>query len=175
MLAWTLLCPPNALACSDCPVPAGLLNVEDPEAVQALVQRAAAEINACLQPGGDVRRARLLLRFCVALVATNVLHAASVLAALRSLVDTALAAAEASECCRFIAIQAARAAAMAAGGAAAAAACDWLGWAGQNLHACPPLLNQRASLFLSCSYSQAPPAMTAAPGSRMPITLCTWR
>ena len=81
------------------PRPAGLLNVEDPEAVQALVQRAAAEITACLQLGGDVRRARLLLRFCVALVATNVLHAASVLAALRSLVDTALAAAEASEWC----------------------------------------------------------------------------
>ena len=91
--------PSNALACPDCPAPAGLLNVEDPEAVQALVQRAAAEINACLQLGGDVRRARLLLRFCVALVATNVLHAASVLAALRSLVDTALAAAEASEWC----------------------------------------------------------------------------
>ena len=97
---WHDPCPPNVPPCPDCPAPAGLLNVEDPEAVQALVQRAAAELNACLQPGGDVRRARLLLRFCVALVATNVLHAASVLAALRSLVDTAVAAAEASECCR---------------------------------------------------------------------------
>lgn len=61
------------------------------------MQRAAAEINAGLQPGGDVRRARLLLRSAAALVVTNVLHAASVLAALRSLVDTAMACADASE------------------------------------------------------------------------------
>lgn len=77
--------------------PAGLLNVDDPELVRALVQRAAGELALCLQPGGDMRRARLLLRFAAALVVTNVLHAASVAAALRALVDTALAIADAGE------------------------------------------------------------------------------
>lgn len=75
----------------------GLLNVDDPELVRGLVQRAAGELTLCLQPGGDVRRARLLLRFAAALVVTNVLHAASVAAALRALVDTALAIADRGE------------------------------------------------------------------------------
>lgn len=63
-----------------------------------MAQRASAELAVCLQPGGDMRRARLLLRFAAALVVANVLHAASVLAAAQALVDAALAAAEASEC-----------------------------------------------------------------------------
>ena len=71
--------------------------MDDPELVRALVQRAAGELALCLQPGGDMRRARLLLRFAAALVVTNVLHAASVAAALRALVDTALAIADAGE------------------------------------------------------------------------------
>ena len=66
--------------------------------MQGLVQRASAEINLCLQPGGDVRRGRLLLRFCAALVVTNVVHAASLVAAVRRLVDTARSIADASEC-----------------------------------------------------------------------------
>ena len=71
--------------------------MDDPELVRGLVQRAAGELTLCLQPGGDVRRARLLLRFAAALVVTNVLHAASVAAALRALVDTALAIADRGE------------------------------------------------------------------------------
>ncbi|KAL4428043.1 hypothetical protein ABPG75_002132 [Micractinium tetrahymenae] len=77
---------------------AGLMNVDDPEAAAGLVARAGAELHAALQPGPgcDPRRARLLLRFCAALVPTNVLHAGSLVAALRALVDVAVAAAEAS-------------------------------------------------------------------------------
>lgn len=71
--------------------------MDEPELVAGLVQRASVELNICLQPGGDVRRARLLLRFAAALVATNVVHAVSLMAAVRSLVDTALGIAEASE------------------------------------------------------------------------------
>lgn len=77
------------------------MNVDDPEAAAGLVERAGAELAAALQPGPgcDPRRVRLLLRFCAALVPTNVLHAASLMATLRALVDTAVAVAEASECC----------------------------------------------------------------------------
>lgn len=71
--------------------------MDEPELVAGLVQRAGLEINMCMQPGGDMRRARLLLRFAASLVATNVVHAASMLATLRSLVDAALAVADASE------------------------------------------------------------------------------
>lgn len=74
----------------------GLLNVDEPELVAGLVQRAGLEINMCLQPGGDMRRARLLLRFAASLVATNVVHAASMLATLRTVVDAALGVADAS-------------------------------------------------------------------------------
>lgn len=86
-----LTCAPAA-----CRLP-GLVNVDEPELAAQIAARCAAQLNACLQPGGDVRRARLLLRFTAALAVTNVLHAASVLAAARSLVDAALAAAEAGE------------------------------------------------------------------------------
>jgi pyrroloquinoline quinone (PQQ) biosynthesis protein C len=75
----------------------GLLNVDEPDVVAGLVQRISAEFSACLQPAGDFRRARLLLRFAAALVPTNVVHAASMLAVLQSLVDTAVSIAEASE------------------------------------------------------------------------------
>jgi hypothetical protein len=71
--------------------------VDEPELVAGLVQRAGLETNMCLQPGGDMRRARLLLRFAASLVATNVVHAASMLATLRTVVDAALGVADASE------------------------------------------------------------------------------
>lgn len=82
--------------------------MDDPELVRGLVQRAAGELTLCLQPGGDMRRARLLLRFAAALVVTNVLHAASVVAALRALVDAAMALADSGEagvlCARHLAV-----------------------------------------------------------------------
>ena len=60
------------------------------------MQRGAAALNACLKSGTDLRRARLLLRFCAALVVTNVLHASSVLATLQQFVEAALALAQAN-------------------------------------------------------------------------------
>eukprot|EP00887_Chlorella_sp_A99_P001913 scaffold18.g1913.t1 len=73
----------------------GLLNLDEPALVAALVTRAGTEAAEGLAPCGDIRRARLLLRFLALLVAVNVTHASGVVAALRSLVDAAAALAAA--------------------------------------------------------------------------------
>ncbi|PSC75984.1 nuclear cap-binding subunit 1 [Micractinium conductrix] len=74
----------------------GLVNADEPELAAGLVAALGADLAAAFAPGGDARRARLLLRFASALVPVNVLHAASLLGALRGLVGTAQAMADAS-------------------------------------------------------------------------------
>lgn len=94
----------HALAGSGTPFPcrvtpcvAGLVNADEPELAAGLVAALGADLAAAFAPGGDARRARLLLRFASALVPVNVLHAASLLGALRGLVGTAQAMADASK------------------------------------------------------------------------------
>ncbi|CAL8461756.1 g1287 [Coccomyxa elongata] len=72
----------------------GLLNTDDQEFTASLIQLATEQFNQALA-AGDKNRARLLLRFFAALVASNVLHASSVLAALLSIVEAATAIAAA--------------------------------------------------------------------------------
>lgn len=62
-----------------------------------MVRLACTQFGQALAPDGSPARARLLLRLLAALVPANVLGAAGVLGALRGVVDTALAAAQASE------------------------------------------------------------------------------
>ena len=76
-------------------VRAGLLNIDEPGLVASLVRRAAMEIGAGLQIGGNLRRARLLLRFLALLVAVNVVPAPAVVGVLQSLVDAAASVAAA--------------------------------------------------------------------------------
>jgi hypothetical protein len=118
-----------------------------------------------------VRRARLLLRFAAALVPANAVHAASVLAALRSLVDAALGMAQASECA-----------------AAPGQGCCLCSVA---LPCSPPCLRPLPGILVSpagrpgCvsnrhrwsppSTAQAPTGTTAAAGSPTPTTWCMRR
>jgi nuclear cap-binding protein subunit 1 len=66
-----------------------MLNVDEPDVVEALVQRLGAELEASLAQADGLRRARLLLRFAAALVVPGVLQPSSVLAALMACINAA--------------------------------------------------------------------------------------
>jgi len=68
---------------------AGIVNVEEPDLIPPLLSKALEAISSSMQPGGDFRRARLVLRFLCALVVTGVVQPTDALAAVQSFVDTA--------------------------------------------------------------------------------------
>ena len=74
-------------------MPAGLLNVDEPDFVASLVEAGHKDLHASLA-AGDADRARMLLRLFAALTAVSVVQPGSFLAALQGLAATALASLE---------------------------------------------------------------------------------
>lgn len=68
---------------------AGVVNVEEPDLIPPLLNKALEAISSAMQPGGDFRKARLVLRFLCALVVTGVVQPTDALAAVQSFIDTA--------------------------------------------------------------------------------------
>lgn len=73
---------------------AGLLNVEDPGLVKGMLLQAGSQLESALAAPALARKARLLVRFLIALVVPGVVQPSSAIAMLRSLVDTAISVAE---------------------------------------------------------------------------------
>lgn len=69
----------------------GLINVDEPAYAAEILAQSSTELNAALKDPKQYRKARLLLRFITALVVPGVVQPTSAIAALKSLVDAAVA------------------------------------------------------------------------------------